>query len=280
MPQRFSYHHIDNADRFGFRAEDYSRFKFGDDAIARRFGAELAEGFIRQVLAKKSHLGQLVVIPSPYAFIPTATFAMKNHFVNTLNTWLAASGHPVVQEAKVHRTVTYKEDYGELDARERQRLIGNDSFHIDRSFVDGKTLVFLDDIRITGSHEWMIRKMIDTFELNNEIHLLYYAELVNADIHPRIENDLNYAAVKSVFDLEPIIRGRFVFNTRFVKYVLNTEASVFAAFIGGQDEDFIETLYHLAVGNGYHTIDAYAANLGYIRRHYLHNSKQILTHGN
>ncbi|RYZ56439.1 MAG: hypothetical protein EOP49_00325 [Sphingobacteriales bacterium] len=279
MPQRYSYHKIDHADRIGFDPADYSRFKFGDDAIARRFGTELATGFISEVLSQEDP-GQVVVIPSPYAFIPTATFAMKTYFVHVLNSWLAVSGYQVVQEAKVHRTVTYKEDYGELDAGERKRLIGNDSFHIDKAFVEGKTLVFLDDIRITGSHEWMIRKMIDTFGLNNRIYLLYYAELMNNQIHPRIENDLNYAAVKSIFDLEPIIRGRFAFNTRFVKYVLNTDPSVFAAFIGGQDEEFIETLYHLAVGNGYHAIDAYAGNLAFIRTHYLHNSKQTQIHGN
>lgn len=280
MPQRYSYHQIDQPDRFGFLPEDYSRFKFGDDSVARRFGSELAAGFIRSVLQQRAELPQIVVIASPYSFIPTATFALKNHFVNVLNVWLAGAGHPVVQEAKVHRTVTYKEDYGELDAEARKRLIGNDSFHIDKAFVEGKMLLFLDDIRITGSHEWMIRRMIDAFGLENEVHLLYYAELVNAAIHPRIENDLNYAAVRSVFDLKPIIRGRFVFNTRFVKYVLNTDPSVFRAFIGEQDEEFIETLYHLALGNGYHTIDAYAGNLAYVRRHYFHHLKQTQTHGN
>jgi hypothetical protein len=64
------------------------------------------------------------------------------------------------------RTITYKEDYGELDAEQRLlKLIGNDSFHIDKMFLKGKTLVFLDDIRITGGHERMIMKMIDEYEL-------------------------------------------------------------------------------------------------------------------
>ncbi len=99
---------------------------------------------------------------------------MKNHFVFRLNRWLADNELPVVQETKVHRTITYKEDYGELSAEERIRLIGNDSFHIDASFLRGKTLLFLDDIKITGSHERMILKMAKEHGLANPIYMLYF----------------------------------------------------------------------------------------------------------
>ncbi|RZM29991.1 MAG: SusC/RagA family TonB-linked outer membrane protein, partial [Pedobacter sp.] len=222
IPLTYSLHQIDSADQFGFCPDAYSRFKFGDDQEAQGFGEALAAGFIRDRLAGTGTIEQMVVISSPYAFIPTATFAMKNYFVYTLNRWLAEHGHPVVEETKVHRTVTYKEDYGALSAEERLSLIGNDSFHIDRDFLEGKTLVFLDDIRITGSHERMILKMADAYQLKNAIYLLYFAELVNTEIHPKIENFLNYHQVKSIFDLDGIIKsGNFCINTRIVKYILN-----------------------------------------------------------
>ncbi len=128
--------------------------------VAHRFGKELANGFIKGFLEDNLVTEQIVVISSPYCFIPTAAFAMKNHFVNQLNRWLVDHGRLVVQEAKVHRTITYKEDYGELSAEDRMKLIGNDSFHIDKDFLEGKTLFFLDDIKITGSHEKMIMKMV------------------------------------------------------------------------------------------------------------------------
>src|SRR5476651_133243 len=149
----YSLHKIHSGTSFGFDAGDYSRFKFGDERVAETFGTELAEGFISSVLATQPIKQQIVVISSPYAFIPTATFAMKNYFVFRLNRWLAENDLSVVQETKVHRTITYKEDYGELNAAERMSLIGNDSFHIDAAFLQGKTLIFLDDIKITGSHE-------------------------------------------------------------------------------------------------------------------------------
>ena len=281
MIQSYSLHKVTNQQEFGFSPADYSRFKFGDDSIAKKFGNDLARGFIENFRVVLSRGEQLVVIPSPYSFIPTATFAMKNYFTYALNNWLAENGHPVVQETKVHRTVTYKEDYGELNAEERIKLIGNDSFHIDREFVKGKTLVFLDDIRITGSHEKMILKMAGEYGLENESYLLYFAELHNKNIHPNIENYLNYYAVKSIFDVEKIVGGgNFKFNTRVVKYILSTELPAFTIFLQNQSDDFLEQLYHLAIGNGYHTIPAYAVNLNFIKEHIFANTLNKIDNGN
>ncbi|QEM12882.1 phosphoribosyltransferase family protein [Mucilaginibacter rubeus] len=281
MKATYSLHHINSATHFGFDADDYSRFKFGDAEVSRYFGTDLADGFINEVLAKQPIEKQIVVISSPYSFIPTATFAMKNHFVCRLNRWQAHHGYPVVQETKVHRTITYKEDYGELDAEQRINLIGNDSFHIDKDFLIGKTLLFLDDIKITGSHERMIMKMVDEYGLQNDIYMLYFAELVNKNIHPNIENYLNYHHVKNIFHLNDIINGAdFCINTRIVKYILNYDHESFCIFIHDQESNFINLLYDMALGNGYHTIEAYAPNLNFIKQNLLINNNKLIQHGN
>jgi hypothetical protein len=268
IPYTYALHKINNTSNFGFHADDYSRFKFGDEMVSRTFGKELADGFIRDFLSDNLITEQIVVISSPYCFIPTATFAMKNHFVNRLNRWLVDHGGLVVQEAKVHRTITYKEDYGALSAEDRMKLIGNDSFHIDKDFLKDKTLLFLDDIKITGSHERMIMKMVKAYGLKNDIHMIYFAELVNKDIHPNIENHLNYHQIKSIFDLDEIIKsGYFSINTRIVKYILNCDFDSFAIFLEKQSVDFINNLYDLSLGNSYHTIPSYAKNLNFIKNY-------------
>jgi hypothetical protein len=281
MKATYSLHHINNAQTFGFNPDDYSRFKFGDDVAAKHFGIQLADGFIHQHLCVNPIEQQIVVISSPYSFIPTATFAMKTWFVCQLNRWLAHHGYPVVQETKVHRTITYKEDYGELDAEQRMNLIGNDSFHIDKDFLEGKTLLFLDDIKITGSHERMIMKMVEAYGLGNDIYMLYFAELINKSIHPNIENHLNYHQVKSIFDLDGIIKGgNFIINTRIVKYILNYDFESFCIFIQDQTFDFINLLYDMALGNGYHTIEAYELNLNFIKENLFLNNHKLIQHGN
>jgi len=280
-PGKYSLHKIAEQDQFSFSATDYSRFKYGDDVVSEKFGTELAEGFIKEILSVNHPDKQLVVISSPYSFIPTATFAMKNYFVFVLNRWLAANNLPVVQETKVFRTITYKEDYGELSEEERMRLIGNDSFHIDASFLKNKTLIFLDDIRITGSHERMILKMVAEYGLENDIYMLYFAELINKQIHPNIENYLNYFEVNSIFDLDPIINGsRFSINTRIVKYILNYEHDTFCIFLGNQSPAFAAQLYDMAIGNGYHTMADYSKNFNYIKDYLLIRNQKTVNYGN
>lgn len=277
----YSLHKIYSSTVFGFDAGDYSRFKYGDDTVAADFGTDLANGFINEVLKSEVPTKQIVVVSSPYSFIPTATFAMKNYFVFALNRWLAENNLPVVQETKVHRTITYKDDYGALDAEQRMTLIGNDSFHIDAAFLQDKVLVFLDDIKITGSHERMIAKMIKQYDLHNDVYMLYFAELANADIHPNIENYLNYHDVRSIFDLDNIINsGAFVINTRIVKYLLCYEHDSFCIFIQNQSARFINELYNMALGNSYHTMDSYVQNLNYIKQLLFSNNQKLVQNGN
>jgi hypothetical protein len=281
MIKTYSLHKINDSIDLGFSPDEYSRFKFGDEKIAKKFGDQLAEGFIETQLIKEPIAQQIVVISSPYSFIPTATFCMKNYFVFRLNRWLSENGFPVIQEAKVHRTITYKEDYGELDAEERIKLIGNDSFQIDKNFLIGKTIVFLDDIKITGSHERMILKMVDQYNLPNEIHLLYFAELTNKDIPPQFENYLNYHFVKSIFDVEKIIHSKhFFINTRIVKYILNYDFDTFCVFLENQSDEMIHDLFNMALGNSYHSIEVYAKNFNFMKNYLFNNKKTVQQNGN
>jgi hypothetical protein len=277
IPYTYSLHKIDNGLNFGFNPDDYSRFKFGDNQVAKAFGKSLADGFIKDFLEDSAISDQIVVISSPYCFIPTATFAMKNYFVYQLNHWLAEHNKLVVQEAKIHRTITYKEDYGALSAEERLKLIGNDSFHVDKDFLKDKVLFFLDDIKITGSHEKMILKMVKEYGLTNNIFMLYFAELVNDEIHPNIENYLNYHQIKNVLDLDAVVKGgNFCFNTRIVKYILNCDFNSFQSFLEQQNDEFINSLYNLSLGNSYHTIESYSENFNYLKNYIVNKNYNLI----
>ena len=200
MSEHYSLHKIYDDKEFPFSAIDYSKFKFGDKNISRKFGFALATGFIKEYLSVHPIKNQIVVASSPYDFIPTATFAMKNYFVQKLNEYLVEKGLPVVQETKIHRTVTYKEDYGALSAEERMKLISNDEFHMDFEFVKNKSVIYMDDIKITGSHEKVIRRMLGkniAFEDERRV-FIYFAELVNQNVDPKVENILNYYFVKDL----------------------------------------------------------------------------------
>jgi hypothetical protein len=267
MLNRYSLHKINTIEQLSFSDIEYSKFKFGDGNIAKKFGQDLAKKFIKDILLNNYQGNQLVVISSPYSFIPTATFFMKNYFVFELNNWLAINQYPVIQETKIHRSSSYSEDYGNLNAKERMSLIGNDCFYIDNKFIENKTLIFLDDIRITGSHENVIVNMLSKINVNDNYYLLYFAELTNHLIEPNFENVLNYAYIDSVFKLNEIVNDKsFCINTRVVKYILNTDHDIFKVFIQDQNNEIINLIINMAIGNSYHNIDSYKSNFNYLQQ--------------
>lgn len=277
----YSLHKIFDPENLSFSKIEYSRFKFGDGRIAEKFGKNLAVNFIREELSKDYNGKQIVVVSSPYSFIPTATFYLKNHFVFELNKWLISNNYHVVQETKIHRSTSYTEDYGAMSAAERLKLIGNDNFHIDKNFIEGKLVLFLDDIRITGSHERVILTMLSKLNINIHSYLLYFAELKNLEIPPTIENELNYAFVDSIFKIDQILLdGQFEINTRIVKYILNSTHEQFRIFIEDKNEDFKNLLFNMAVGNAYSKIEAYLENFNYLNESILSKNHKLLTNGN
>lgn len=261
----FSAFQITGNNNFGFSPDEYSMFKYGSKNVARKFGHALANEFIASHSTCLKN-NRLVVIPSAHSHIQTASCIMASFFIDRLNSFLFKNACSPVEQTKIHRTVTYREDYGEMSAEQRFNMIKGDKFHIDKSFLEGKTLIFIDDIKITGTHERIIVKMLDNFDIQNHCFMLYYADLENPDIDPRIENFFNSHFVKTLSDLDLIIKNdAFVFNTRVVKYILNSRNADCVDFLKNQTFEFVRNLFFLAIGNDYGQFDDYRQNLLYIQ---------------
>jgi hypothetical protein len=258
----FALHSIQSDSEFEFIPEEYSKFKHGAVNIARKYGYEMAERFIFDCFSKNYNGAPIVIMPSAYSHIPTASFYMRKYFADKLNDYLFDNNYPVLEETKIHRTVSYREDYGKMSAEQRYELIKNDEFYVDQTFIGNKTLLLLDDIKITGTHEQIIINLLNKYKLFNTCYMLYFAELSNPKISPDIENKLNYAYVKSLDEIDTIIKNEdFRFNTRVVKYILNGESNCFDNFIAKQNKNFIEDLYYNAIGNEYFKFPVYHRNL-------------------
>ncbi len=207
-------------------------------------------------------------MPSPYVHVPTATFAMKDYFVRSLNAALVSAGLLPVIEAKIYRKSSYKQEYGELNKTERFKVMADDSFYVDANLLRDNVCLFIDDIVITGAHEYRIFKMLEKSGLHksNTNYFLYFAELVDENASPSIENYLNYYFVKDLFLLDKIIKNEpFIMNTRVIKYVLDADHNEALHFFKYQKPVFLQTFYHNAIGNGYHLIPDYQHNLNVLK---------------
>jgi len=261
----YSQHKITNKNDCPFSEAEYSKFKFGVNSYAEKFAEELFEGFITTHKELILSHDEIVILPSPYLSIPTASNYLCYYFKLRMNKFLFDYGKKALAESKIYRNQTYTTDYGNLSYDDRVKLISNDTYYIDRNYISGKLCLFIDDIKITGSHEHIITKILDQYEVKGEFAFLYFAELKNRNIHPNIENYYNYFYVKDIESLSSVINSAtFTFNTRVVKYILKLEENDFFRLLGKIPGSIMQKLFDLAVSNNYHTIDDYKSNLNYI----------------
>ena len=88
MNRRYSLHKIEFENNCPFDASAYSRFKFGDTLIAQNFGKELFDGFIKENKELILSQNEIVLLPSPYFSIPTASDFLCEYFKKHLNYFL------------------------------------------------------------------------------------------------------------------------------------------------------------------------------------------------
>lgn len=251
-------HYIKSKSKLNFSKEDYSKFKFGDSKIGLRYGEQLFDSFINKFFELVSSYDKITIYSSPYFYIPTATLSMTQGFIDFFSKKFT---NKTLTLEKINRRTTYSVDYGNLSASERLNLISNDLFSIKNKIESDELLIFIDDIRITGSHEFVIMKMLNSYSISNECIFLYHAILDNDKISAKFENDLNYGFVKKLENLNLIVKSKqFKFNTRFIKFALNSSKEEFIKFIKNQDKPFIAKMLKNARGNEYYKIVEYSEN--------------------
>lgn len=261
---RSSVHAFSSIADAAFTAHEYSRLKFGSDICARKMGYQLAEDlFIKHADALLA--ARCLVIPSPFNYVKNAATVMTYHFVNRLNELLIQVDGNNVECDLIKRLIPYVADYGFLSADKRKGLLDRDTFYLNREFWADKTLIFVDDVRITGTHEDKLVEMLTKHAVTNPAFFVYYAEYLGDN--PAIEADLNFAAVKCLEDYATISRepGHHTI-VRPIKYLLGyPDRDELKVFLKGQTRAACERLYHNALGEGYSRLPAYSANLRLIK---------------
>lgn len=240
-------------------AHYYSRFKHGSKSMARFMGQQLAKVVSPSLKPDSS----IIVYPAPYNNVPTASSALKDYLLSSLARTFIDKNITVKQD-KVHRLYSYDNDYGLMSKEERRLAISSDIFFINKDFIkEDDILVFVDDIRITGSHEERIKEVLEREGINNQVLFIYMFTYVGKE--PTIEHILNHESVKNLVDINNIIRNdEFIFNTRVIKYILKANQYEFVNFIQYQSDSFKETLYNLSILNDYHKNEKYLHNFSYL----------------
>lgn len=262
---QFAAHYFDSLEDMSFCPKDYSRLKFGSDAIAKKFGHELAEAFFAEHHERLSY-EQFVVIPSPYNYVKNAATIMSEHFVDRLNHLVVSSGGHHVEWSTINRKVSYISDYGFLSAEERKKLIDGDTFHLNKGYLADKNLIFIDDVNITGTHERKLEEILDENHVENNRFFLYYAKFVdNGKAGADIESKINFAGIQTISDFAELTREpNHHMIVRPIKFLLSRSPFEFERFIATVGEEYAQKLYYAAISEGYYNIPSYGLNLNYL----------------
>lgn len=262
--ERVSVHKFNSLENLPFLASDYSKLKFGSDSVAKRFGYELAD----KVFADQAALllsNKCVVIPSPYNYVQNAASIMARHMADRLNHHLVNANGVPVEWSVIHRKVSYTNDYGFLGKEQRRALIDNDEFHFNSNFVEGKVLLFVDDVVITGTHEEKLCEIMDKAKMTNPSLFLYYGE-AERDIPPETEAGLNFAGIQSLEDYTKLTTElNHHIIVRPLKFLLSQNPVELANELEKMDPQKVKELYNGCLGEGYHRIPAYQQNFGSIK---------------
>lgn len=259
-----SVHQFTSLENAGFTANEYSRLKFGSNEIARKFGYELAYDFFAKyadVLLSNS----CVVIPSPYNYVENAATIMTKHYIAKLNELLVNANGNHVEYDIIHRKISYVSDYGFLTKEKRKGLINGDQFYLNKDFYKDKTLIFVDDVKITGTHEDKLVEILKANNINNNAFFIYFAQYEG--INAKIEAEINFAAIKDLKDfIEVSTEHDHHMIVRPIKYLLGHKDHIEVRnfFIGLKKhavfKSKLDAIYYGCLGEGYYKIPTYQHN--------------------
>jgi hypothetical protein len=255
---RFAAHQFSDLETASFDPKTYSRLKFGSDQAARVMGHRLAAEFFF-AHGDKLLANDIVVFASPYNYLPNAATVMTQHFIARLNELLVFSQGKHVDYSLVHRKVSYTADYGFLSKEKRKGLIDNDSFSLNRDFIAGKLLLFVDDVRITGTHEDKLMEVLQRDRIDNDAMFLYFANYTGTKAD--IEGQLNFAAIQAMEDFAALTKEpNHHVIIRPIKYILSRPVEELKASLPGFNDDVVFAMYYGCLAEGYYKVPSYQAN--------------------
>jgi len=195
-----------------FRA-DYSLLKHGDPRATRRLGLRVGKLY-------PDAADPVFISSSPQGEVSTAA---RNLLLHTeLKFPLIHLG----REGDFDRS-----DFGRLSADERTAAMRTRKIKVSdevQGRLSGSTLLVIDDLRASGSHERAIIEYFRSLEVPQRLIFLYVVEFDGAlSASPEAEEELNHFEVSSINDLRVLEReaGGLLINSRVVKMLLAAGAN-------------------------------------------------------
>ncbi len=270
MEKTLAVHKIRVGDDPTFDTNLYSKFKYGSTEAANRMAIEMVKVFVEHDTKYNIiDIDTKVCIASPaHKRVPSAANKLADDIYLMLNWYLHNKGYEASEQLRVYREAIYEEDYATLSAINRQRLLSTERLSVNEEKIRDKFVIFIDDIRVTGTHEKLVEDMVKTYPHSGHIHL-YYAECEEG-VDPNIENTLNKGCVRDYNDIIEVLGGEHILNARMIKDILRMSAGEITQFREAYRRrtssiGFFVNLVNSCIAEGYDKIPSFRQNFIYLK---------------
>jgi len=265
--QRIAIHKFSCSDDVNFNKEQYSEFKYGKMSVTVKFAQELAWRLGLYIMDTVKEGEEVFITGAPYNQVPVASTALAEytaaflqrlllpHSSTRLGEWIT------IKTFKISRQHSYHDDYGNMSAELREKSITGETFHVEPALLEGKHVICIDDIYITGAHERRVEKMFDSLNiLSKSLVFAYYAQLTG-ECDPGIESQLNHAKITPVGSaIWELLAHDIIVNTRLTKYLLSLSRGMFGYVLGAMSPRFRTDLWKAGLANNYAHHELYKTN--------------------
>lgn len=223
---------------------EYSQFKFGNGEVGDRYGRMLG-GLVLCDSADLLANDEVYVTSSAYRIAPPASESLVTPFI------IAAKSAAKTAEAKTEFT-RFKlskakmatDKYAYMSFEERSRTLQHDLILPDGLGLEGKHVIILDDIRVTGLREAALQRLLKDAGVKHA-SFYYVLDVPEGKRYSYTEALINTRSVKTIDDvLEMACRPGFVPNVRLCKFILSQNVDELERFCRIVSPEVAQTVLH------------------------------------
>lgn len=223
---------------------EYSRFKFGDGEAGNKYGTMLGD-LVLSDAAELLRGDEVYVASSAYRVAPPASESLLTPFLTAAESAAkSADADAAFTRFKLGKAKLATDNYAGMSFEERSRTLQSDLILPDDLEFEGKNVVILDDIRVTGLREAALRQLFENAGVEHTF-FYYVLNVPEGRTYPQTEAVINRRSVKTIDDvLEMASQSGFIPNVRLCKFILSQSVQDFERFCTNVPREVADTVLH------------------------------------
>jgi len=233
---------------------EYSRFKFGDGEASRKYGTLLGE-LVLDEAAELLTRGDVYVASSAYRVAPPASESLVPPFLASAQTSAHSADAPTsFKRFKISKARMAADNYAGMSFEERSETLQGDLILPQGLDLEGKRVIILDDIRVTGLREAALQVLLEKAGVEHT-SFYYILNMPRGKEVPETEAIINIRAVKTVDDVLTLaLRPNFIPNVRLCKFILSRSIEEIEKFCSTAPQSVVDTILHYIKADDLETV--------------------------